>query len=232
MVKMQGIKKYLKGKKNIFDIGCGTKSNWWSQVDDDAKIIGTEFYFFPRFIPKNVKVYKFDVNLLYKIYKNKEIPRLTNGLLKSFSDEPVDWNNKFDFVVANHILEHVNSPENIVRGISKIIKKKGVVYTGFPDAKNFTDIFYHLIHAEGGGHIQKLSKVIVNDWFKKYGFELVGCADWPDDWLWFEKLYDFKGRGLKYINQKEISYLANVFRKELTPKRGYFYGWEMIFKKI
>lgn len=234
---MIGIKKFLKGKKNIFDIGCGDHgSSWWNDIDKDAQIIGIETAFFPKSLPKNVKVYKFDANLLTRLNSKSKIPRLNTSFTKlirgQFIAEKIDWTCSFDIVVANHVLEHVESPEDVIKGIGKIIKKNGIIYIGFPDGKNFTDVFYHLIHAEGGGHIQKLSKNQVIGWFNKYGFNLIGCADWPDDWLWFEKLYDFRGRGIKYINQKEISYLANVFRKELTPNRGYFYGWEMVFRKI
>lgn len=234
---MIGIKRFLKGKKNIFDIGCGDMgSDWWKKIDKNAKITGIELNFFPKFLPSNVKVYKLDADRLVEINKLQTVSRLNTGLGKilqgQFNDEKVDWDNKFDMVVVNHVLEHVKSPENTIKGIGKIIKKEGVVYAGFPDSKNFTDIFYHLIHAEGGGHIQKLDKKSVTDLFKKHGFKLISCDIWPDDWVWFEKLFDFKGRNIKFIDQSEISYLARIFRKELSTKKGYFYGWEMIFKRL
>ncbi len=231
--KKVGIKNYLKNKKYVFDIGSGPDgSDWWKWTDKDTKIIGIDLYFFPKLIPKNIKIYKLDATLLNKLDLKSKLERLHRSLINSkFESENINWENRFDMVVANHILEHVNSPEKIINGIKRVAKKDAIIYVSFPDSKNFTDIFYHLIHSEGGGHIQKLTKDKVFKLFKKHGFKLIKCSIWPDNWKWFETLYDFKGRGIKYITQKEITYLANVFRKELTPRKGYYYGWEMVFKK-
>ncbi len=225
------IKKYLKKKINIFDVGSGpTGSYWWKYVDKDAEIVGIDSMFFPKKLPKNVKIYRMDANKLVDINNNFETERYKT-LLKRFAKEKVDWVGKFDMVVANHVLEHVESPKSVIKGIFNLLKKGGIVYVGFPESTNFTDTFYHLIHPEGGGHIQKLTKDSVYKLFRKNKFDLIACNVWPDDWLWFQKLYDYKGRDIKYINQKEIDFMVDVFRKELTPKKGYFYGWEMVFKK-
>lgn len=234
---MKNVETFLKNKKYIFDIGCGDKGSfWWRYIEPKAKIVGIEINFFPDKLPNFATVYKFDANLLNKISNQTIVPKLNCGIKKiihgQFVNEKVFWINHFDMVVANHVLEHVQSPESVIQGIAKIIKKDGIVYCCFPDGKNFTDIFYHLIHPDGGGHIQKLSKEKVKKWFNKYEFKLISNSPWPDDWIWLEKFYDFRSRGIKYINQKEITYLANVFRKELTLEKGYFYGWEMVFRKL
>src|SRR4030042_1001389 len=227
------IKKYLKGKKRVFDIGSGSSgSYWWRWLGKETFITGIDLYFFPKKIPNNVKLYNFDASKLSKITKGIKVKRYKKNIFKKFTSEVVDWENKYDMVVANHVLEHVSSYEDTIKGIAKICKKGAMVYTGFPDANNFTDIFYHLIHPEGGGHIQKLTRDNIYKEFKKNGFKLLECNVWPDDWLWFEKTFDYKEREVKFVNQKDISYAAELFRKELTPKKGYFYGWEMVFEKI
>jgi SAM-dependent methyltransferase len=229
--KYLGIGKYLKNRKNIFDVGIGPKgSDWWSDIDKDAKITGCDLYFFPKTVPENVTIFKYNASKLNRLnrFSRLEVYRGNNHLFH----QRLNLTNKFDMVVANHVLEHVESPKNLIKGISKIIKKDGLVYIGFPESTNFTDIFYHLIHAEGGGHIQKLTKDTVLNLFTKEGFKTIHTGEWPDDWLWFETQFDFKSRKIKYTNQKEITYLANVFRKELTLKKGYYYGWEMVFKKL
>jgi SAM-dependent methyltransferase len=226
-----GIEKYLKNRKNIFDVGTGPNgSQWWSEIDTNTKITGCDLNFFPKIVPKNVTIFKYDASKLNRLnrFSNLEIYQGNNH----FIHQRINLINKFDMVVANHVLEHVKSPANLIKGISKLIKKNGLIYIGFPESTNFTDIFYHLIHAEGGGHIQKLTKDTIENLFIKNGFKTLHIGKWPDDWRWFETQYDFKGRNIKYTNQKEISYLASVFRKELTLKKGYFYGWEMIFKKL
>lgn len=230
MEKYLGIKKYLKNKRNIFDVGTGPSgSHWWPLIDNNATITGCDLYFFPPKIPKNVTIFKYDASKLHHLnrFSNLQIYQSNNH----FTHQRINLINKYDMVVANHVLEHVKSPKNLIKGISKIIKKGGIAYVAFPESTNFTDIFYHLIHSEGGGHIQKLNKTTIESLFHENGFKTLHIGKWPDDWLWFETQYDFKGRKIKYTNQKEISYLADVFRKELTLKKGYFYGWEMVFQK-
>ena len=227
------IKKYVKGKKEIFDIGSGPiGSYWWKYVDKNSKITGVDTMFFPKKIPTNVSIFKYDAVDLKNIKQNQKILQHKRGIANLFNKRKVNWINNFDAVVANHVLEHVSDPESVIKGINKLLKNNGIVYTGFPESSNFTDIFYHLIHSEGGGHIQLLSKGDVIKLFEKNGFELVECNAWPDDWLWFKNLYDFKSRGLVYIEKKHIDYIYKVFKKELTPEKGYFYGWETIFKKV
>jgi 2-polyprenyl-3-methyl-5-hydroxy-6-metoxy-1,4-benzoquinol methylase len=226
-----GIEKYLKNKKNIFDVGTGPNgSHWWPLIDQDATITGCDYFFFPDTVPQNTKIFKYDASNLNRLNRFSNLEVFQGD--QHFTRQRINLVNKFDLVVANHVLEHVKSPQNLVKGISKLIKKNGIAYVAFPESTNFTDIFYHLIHAEGGGHIQKLTKDLIEKLFLKNGFKTLHVGKWPDDWLWFEKQFDFKGRNIKYTNQKEISFLANVFRKELTPQKGYFYGWEMVFKKL
>lgn len=229
-----GIKKYLKGKKDIFDVGTGpVGSDWWSQVDTDAQITGVDLYFFPKKVPSNVNIYKFDASNLGQI---EQIQALEQVHPKSFifKKKKVKWTDRFDMIVANHILEHVSSPKKVIEGMSKLIKKGGIVYAGFPDSNNFTDIFYHLVHPNGGGHIQLLSREEVIELFKANGFRLVSTRMWPDSWEWLRKQYNWKSYmwpDNQYLTQKKIDYLCNTFIKELTLEKGYFYGWELVFEK-
>lgn len=225
------VKKYLKGKKNIFDVGTGPNgSDWWQDIDKGSKIVGIDYFFFPSSVPKNVTIYKYDASKLNLIKYESHLEKYIK--LNKFTAEKVNLTNNFDLVVANHILEHVSNPENLIEGISKLLKKGGIVYVGFPDYRNFTDIFYHLVHPDGGGHIQQLTNDYIQDIFKKNGFKLVECNIWPDDWLWFQSCYNPKNYNINFINQGQIKHMCDIFRKELTPQKGYFYGWEMVFKKL
>lgn len=229
--KMSGIEKYLKGKKKIFDVGTGPKgSSWWQNVETDAQITGIDLLFYPKLVPVNVKIYKYDASVLSNIKPKETLGRYSPP--NEFTSEKVSWYKKFDMAVANHVLEHVDNPENLIKGMSKLVKKNGIIYCGFPDYRNFTDVFYHLIHPDGGGHIQQLTNINVKKMFEKYGFKMLECNIWPDDWNWFQTCYDPKNFGIKHINQTQIDYLCDTFRHLLTPRSGYFYGWEMVFKKI
>lgn len=229
-----GVKLYLKGRKNIFDVGTGPNgSDWWQDIDREATITGVDLYFFPKKVPHNVTIYKMDASDLGNIKKNIKLEKkFPKPFL--FTNETVDWIKKFDMVVANHVLEHVGDPAQVIKGMSMLLQKGGLVYAGFPESTNFTDIFYHLIHPNNGGHIQLLTKDKVIAMFKKNGFKLVSCKIWPDDWGWFESQYNWKTYMWpenKFLNQKKIKYLCDVFRKELTAQKGYYYGWEMVFEK-
>lgn len=226
---MSGITKYLKNKEYIFDIGTGPNgSHWWNEIDTNSKIIGIDLYFFPKKINNNISIYKYDASQLHNIKNNYYLYKKVGN---KFIKEKTNLLNKFDLIVANHVLEHVNNPSNLIKGIYKLLKKGGKVYIGFPDCRNFTDIFYHIVHPNGGGHIQFLTDEIVINYFITNKFKLIEKNIWPDDWNWFQTCYDPKLHNLKYITQSQINYLCNVFRKELTPKKGYFYGWEMVFQK-
>ena len=195
---------------------------------ETQKLPGSIGSFFPQQLPDNVKAYRLNASALGDVVDGQELERLVAP--DTFEREAVSWENRFDMVIANHVLEHVDSPEGLVKGAARILKPGGLMYAGFPEASNFTDIFYHLVHPDGGGHIQKITKDFALSLFYSQGFRLVSCEPWPDDWRWFESFYDPKAHGVKTIEPHEIKYLCEVFRKELTPEKGYIYGWEMVFE--
>jgi len=67
-------------------------------------------------------------------------------------------------------------------------------------------------------------------------FELIEEGIWADDWNWFSELFSTKetleNYGISSIKEDDIRYMADVFRKELTVEKGYWYGFEFLFKKI
>jgi hypothetical protein len=90
--------------------------------------------------------------------------------------------------------------------------------------------FYRLIHSDGGGHIVKFSKDEFIELMVAHGFELIEEGVWADDWRWLSELFSQKATlehyGVSSIQEEDIRYIADVFRKELTPERGYWYGYE------
>lgn len=234
VVGISGVEKYLKGKRAIFDVGTGPHgSPWWDQVDKGTTITGIDLYFYPQTVPKHVSIYKLDASDLGGV-QNIRTAELVRPKRYIFKNRGVNWLNRFDLIVANHILEHVSDPGAVISGMSQMIRRGGLVYAGFPDSNNFTDIFYHLVHPNGGGHIQLLTKEMVVGLFKQNGFKLKSCRDWPDSWDWLRHQYNWKSYMWPenpYLDQKKIDYLCDTFLKELTPKKGYFYGWEMVFEK-
>jgi len=221
----------IKNAKQIMDVGTGPMGSfWYKYVNDDAEVVGINRFFIPKTRTKHYLLAKIDALVLEDIDEIDVIKvddntgNEINGKLKFCEN--------FDLVVADHVFEHVENPAKLARGVYKSLKKGGMIHIGIPHADNFTDRFYHLIHPEGGGHISSLTKESMIKIMEDAGFKLIKYADWPDDWGWLERLYDWKGRGVKYFSQDDIDYIVKVFRKELTPEKGYLYGGEYVFQKI
>jgi hypothetical protein len=195
----------------IADLGCGPEGSvWWSDLPTGCAVDAFDLRNVPKLSSENIHFYKKDVTKLYKI---------------------IELQGRYDLVVADHVFEHVIKPDNLAASASHILKKQGFLHVGIPDATNFTDRFYRLIHRDGGGHVSQFSKESFIELMSKFGFELIESRPWPDDWRWLEKCYSLKHYGIKHLSQKELQYIVDVFRKELTPEKGYTYGWEFLFKK-
>lgn len=219
------LKDIVTASKSIMDIGTGPNGSfWYDYVPDDTCVTGVDAFFEPSKKTKNYKYLKMDAMKLGD----------EEGILKKIQNKfKIGDNifNTFDLVVANHVFEHVENPEKLAKGVSNALKSGGRAFISIPDPENFTDIFYHLIHPDGGGHVSLIKKERMIEMMKNNGFELESYNDIPDDWLWLETLYDWKSRSVKYFSDDKMKYIANVFRKELTPQRGYIYGGEYVFKK-
>lgn len=223
--------KFIGNARKILDVGTGpVGSSWYDKIDEDAEVVGIDLYFFPKNKTKNYTLLKLDALDLIKFNSSQEVEVVdSRGGSKIIN---IELKERFDFIVADHVFEHVDKPEVLAQGISVVSAPGAFVHIGIPHADNFTDKFYHLIHPGGGGHISSLTKDVMIHVMEKNGFKLVEYVDWPDDWGWLEHLYDWKNRKLILFSQEDIKFIANVFRKELTPEKGYFYGGEYIFQKI
>lgn len=202
---------YFKEGQRIIDLGSGPSgAHWWDKIHRGAHITAIDLHFKPAVIPSYVTFLKGDVCAL--------------------KDRP-DMADKFDLAVADHIFEHVADPGALARSIHHVLRPGGYVHVGIPDATNFTDRFYRLIMRNGGGHIAQFTRDSMIRLMEQQGFSLIECFPWPDDYAWFEFLYDLKYWQVECLAQEELKYLAGVFRKEITPEKGYFYGWEFVFQK-
>ncbi len=220
------IDNYIENAMHILDIGVNVNgANWYNKVNEKALIVGIDLYNKPIISKKNFIFIRMDA---------QELVRINNGLKVNDSNNQglnLNLQKKFDLIVADHIFEHVAKPELLAKGINNVSQMDAIVHIGIPDPLNFTDIFYHLIHPDGGGHIsfikkEEMIRIMVNN-----GFELLEFKNWHDDWRWLEEHYQWKNYGVKYFSDEALRYIANVFRKELTPEKGYFYGGEYIFIK-
>lgn len=210
--------KHVKDGYKIGDIGCGPNGAiWWDQISN-CSINAFDLYFKPPSFERGGNKITFSKTDVSK------------------PDNLSQYLNSFDVVVADHIFEHVSDPYGLAYGCNKILKKDGLLHVGIPVGDNFTDIFYRLAHSDGGGHIVKYTKDEFLELMTQHGFKLVEESVWADDWSWFDELYSkeetLNQYGMSSITTRDIKYMAEVFKKELTVDKGYFYGYEFLFKKI
>jgi hypothetical protein len=195
----------------ILDAGCGPKgADWWKFKPDSTAMMAVDLYFQPASLPPNTRFIHSDI---------------TDYCATT------DLAGSFDLVVADHLLEHMAHPEQATLGFNHLLRTGGMLHLGVPDASLFTDRFYRLIHADGGGHISRFTLESLMDMMRQSGFECLAYRPWGDDWGWFKYLFDWKARGIQLITQDDINYIADVLFKELTVEKGYYYGWEAVFIK-
>ena len=189
----------------IADLGCGKLPQYF--YNDKLNIDCYDKYADNDF--KNF--YKTDITKLY------EKPELKG---------------KYDLVIGNHIFEHIQDLNSLFKTLSHILKPNGLLYCSIPDGTNFTDIFYRLIHKhDSGGHINKWCRIEFTALLYMNNFELVKYDNWMDDFVWFEKCFDLKYNQCS-ITDDERKKLVKILRKELTADKGYYYGYEFIFRKV
>jgi SAM-dependent methyltransferase len=201
---------FLPAARSIVDLGCGPHGGpWWGRAGH-AQILAVDLLFTPDPCPPNVEFRPGDVSDLHL-------------------DESL--HGRFDLAVADHIFEHVEDVDGLARSCAALLRSGGTLHVGIPDATGFTDRFYRLIHRNGGGHIQQLTRESMLRALVDAGFALRRIAPWPDDWRWLDSLYDLDAHGVTHFTHDELVSIADTFRRELTPERGYFYGWEMVLER-
>jgi len=108
---------YLTGKK-VLDIGCGSDTNL-SLLSKDS--IGIDIS------DKNVEHCK-KVGL--------------NALKMNINEKLLFESESFDAILASHILEHVDSPLNLLKEIARVAKKEAIVAIAVPKEYSLMTIIY------------------------------------------------------------------------------------------
>jgi SAM-dependent methyltransferase len=196
--------------KSILDAGCGTGAAWWSNKRPETHMIAVDLLDTPTNLPPNTSFFFSDI--------------------ESFCERK-DYAGSFDLILAEHVMEHFSDPARVALLFNRVLAVNGIVHIGIPDASMFSDRFFRLIHPEGGGHISQLTLQSLTEIMSAAGFKLITHRPWAENWQWLKRNYKWKDRGIQFITQPEIDYIADVFLKELTAEKGYFYGWECVFVK-
>jgi SAM-dependent methyltransferase len=202
--------------KLVADFGCGVAGSFdWGKIFKEGRVHGFDLVA-PVAGEKTPPNMKRQIGDVCDLYVREELK------------------GQFDMIFCEHVYEHVENPRELTASIYHCLRDRGYLHVSIPDSNNFTDRFYHLIFPSGGGHIQQYAHDEFIAGFIEFGFEKIGEGIMGDNWSWFENAYSIikTTHDARYFGEKEIRYIADVFRKELTLSRGYHYGWEFIFKKV
>ena len=205
------IEQMMQDAGSILDAGCGPNgSYWWKQKPEEARMLALDLYHPPSKLPANTTVRQQDI--------------------LDYAHEP-GTAGTFDRIVADHILEHISRPLDVVLGFNHLLRTGGLLHVGVPDCNQFTDRFYRLIHAGGGGHVSRFTRDSLVALMAEAGFTCRAIRPWPDNWEWLRSQFDWQKRRIKLTSQEDIQAIAEVLQRELTLEKGYFYGWEAVFEK-
>ncbi len=142
------VKPYLTNKR-VLDLGCGT-GRYLEHFSEDS--IGLD-----------------------ASYESIDIIK-RKGLKAIFGDlnEEIDFeNNSFDLIFCSHVLEHVDSPINLLRECNRLLKEEGMIFVTVPNETNLPNSIglddYFGNHPE---HIHSFSIKNLKVLLHKTGFEI------------------------------------------------------------
>ena len=179
LIKFNFIKKYLKKKPNVLDLGAGT---------------GRFIYYISKFSNKVVGVDFSNKQLKYKLNTN------TNFI----SEEPIEYiskSNNFNFqiITLNNIIEHALEPTKIFTELKKKITKKALVLVSLPNDFSKLQMYlnqnklikkkYWLSYPD---HLNYFNSQNFKKYINSIGFKIIDAiADFPIELLLFEKNFNY-----------------------------------------
>ena len=123
------MKKYLRGKKHIIELGSG--NGCLTKVINNKKVILTDIIKYP--------------------WINKKVDMLKVNLGKKYI-------RKVDIVIINHSLHHCSSPYSTLKKISKYLKKNGYILINEPETSFFLKLIQIILDDESWSLKSKVFK--------------------------------------------------------------------------
>lgn len=173
----------IKNKGTVLDVGCS-------------------FGILMELLEKDYQVFGIEPNInAYKITKNKFKNKVFLGKIKDFIKK--NKKKKFDIIIYNHVLEHIENINQEFLMIKKLIKKGGLLVIGVPNVDNII-FFLRKKYWEGlmvNEHIWHFSKKYLINYLNKQGFKIIDIQfinDKREDYPFLKKIYFYF---LNFINK-------------------------------
>jgi len=226
---------------NILEIGSGKYSLltglYWKYMNV-TKYIGIDKFCNPFLSKEWEKVYKSKIDLLPRIFGNKELYEILdndgwenlNEFLEIYKDDFLNIDlkeNTFDLIYSAAVFEHIENPEDTISTLYKILKPGGLTYHNI-------DLRPHSVHRQNPIDIlrystvdwkaktvnsynwQYLNRLRSNDWielFKKNGFEILEVSSRKFEEISTDDIYnhiadEFKSYSLDVLNNATVNITA------------------------
>jgi len=210
------IKPYLKQSDSILDIGCATGG-------------------FLKYLKQkgNTKLYGIDFSndYLNVASQNKDLI-IKNGFVENIPD----FKTKFNFIIADQIVEHLIDPNKIFTEAKKILKKDGYLCISIPNAleynNNYFFDFYWFLLKEHIHHFDKFHLCSLAD---KHGFYMIACMQETTKMTSERTTLPILSIIFKYSKRVKYQSIENFNLKENLKKyiirsyKGYFKKQDILY---
>jgi len=196
------IEKYLRGRENILDVGCGVGTIDFFIANKKKKVTG-------------IDISKTAISRCIKSAEFLNLSHYTRFFKGDFSN--IEIHQKFDMVICLEVLEHIKGDSKVIKKIHDLLVKNGILILSVPSENS-------LLHKTGVankfdkrvGHLRRYSIKGIKKLIESSGFapiEIIKAEGLFRNFLFTNK---YMGLFIKAINK--IKFLSEVvtFIDELT----------------
>lgn len=154
---------HVKPKSKVLDVGCGLGYSLLELESIGCKAYGVD-------PDKNALKISKKFGLNFKV-----------GFIE---DNPFPGE-KFDYIIANQVLEHTNNPVNFLKELKKRLKSNGQIILSFPNVNSLTRILlnHNWLHWHIPYHLNFFTKMSIDIMAKKLDLKIVSLkTETPNMW--------------------------------------------------
>lgn len=225
----------FQNKKNIkiLDIGCGRGNISLPLASIGYQVLGIDL----------------NKESIEEINKNN---KFTNAEFRVQNATTLSTDEKYDFIIASEVIEHIEEPENLLISLKKILKEKGFLILTVPNGKSWEERFRKFTtHTKRGRNFKKyikeklvkenviqthatsphlhffslkqFEKLIINS-----GYEIIACENqasiFKESYYLFLRFILKRGSKIFRLLDNIDNFLANITPQSMAD------GWMLVIK--